>query len=397
MTRSRAGVRQASYLVGAAGIPNYGDELIMRLWLNYLRLTHPKRPVWIDVQDPGIAAVLLAEDHPRLHATNTLWRTAAQIGALPADEWVATAERFVRHHGTPRTDAGLGLLADVGSVHLVGGGYLNSVWSVNTLLPVLASASGRALGHRLFASGLGLMPLSEGARSLLSTAFADFEFAESREPVEVAPRLPDGVSYGVDDAFLGFHPKLSGLWANTRLGPAPKFMLALQGDMHFDPVSREAALEVALTELRLAGWTEEPLGVVEAIPPDDAWLLPLLAERGIEVVFYPFMDLWRNGLPIRPGQYWVSTRFHFHLLVSGSGVSGTSLVISDDYYLPKHRSIAALGTGWRLVDRRGGVIEAGDLAATEAFRSRAAELAEEKWALADRIYAKSRRSAPGYA
>jgi hypothetical protein len=385
------GFRQANYLIGSAGVPNYGDELIMRLWLNYLRLSDPKRPVWIDVQDPGVAAVLLAGDHPQLHTTDTLWRTAAKIGALPPEEWTGIVERFIRHRGTPRADAGLELLAEAGSVQLVGGGYLNSMWSVNLVLPLLAAESGRAFGHALFGSGLGLLPLSDEDRTLLSGAFCDFDSAECRDAAELAPRIPGGVLYGTDDALLGFHPKLSGLWRNARREPAPKYMLALQGDMHAGLASRDEALETALAELRRAGWAGEPLGVVEAIPPDDAWVLPVLAERGVEVVFYPFIDLWRNGLPIQPGQYWVSTRFHFHLLVAGSGVNGTALAISEDYYLPKHKSLSILGTGWRLVDRLGGVVEAGNPAVTKAFSLRAPSLAAAKWAQADRIYAKSRR------
>lgn len=60
------------YLVSAAGVPNLGDELIARAWLDWLARAHPRVEVWLDCVEPGRAAHLLDGVHPRVRFTNTL-------------------------------------------------------------------------------------------------------------------------------------------------------------------------------------------------------------------------------------------------------------------------------------------------------------------------------------
>jgi hypothetical protein len=371
------------YLVGTTGMPNYGDELIARLWLRSLAAIAPRTPVWLDCPNPGIAATLFAGDHPNLRCTDTLWRTAWQIGERSVEESLATAERFVTALGTPRSDVGLSLLSGIASMHLIGGGYINSMWSVNCLIPALAAASARQHGHRLFGTGLGVMPQTEHTAAILEYALGAFEFGQSRD---ASAAIVPGLSTGPDDALLAFHPRLRRSWPDQAAAAVPRFMLLVQGDMQESPETRSEVLEVALGEARRAGWDAGPLGVVEALPPDDFWLRDELEARGLDVVWYPFQSLWERGVPVQSGQYWVVTRFHFHLLLAGSGIRGTAVVIDDDYYLAKHASLSALGTGWRVVDRSGECLDAGSPEAAAAFPVRAARMAREKWSLAERIY-----------
>lgn len=62
--------------------------------------------------------------------------------------------------------------------------------------------------------------------------------------------------------------------------------------------------------------------------------------------FYPFTELWREGMPVTAGQTWLSTRFHAHLMAAAAGADGVALPVSADYYRPKHDSLIALGSGW---------------------------------------------------
>lgn len=206
--------------------------------------------------------------------------------------------------------------------HVLGGGYLNSVWPQNCLIAVATAMASEAHGIPAIATGLGLLPQSTDTVNLLSEPFKQFSFVESRDNSDqVKTDFPSVIS-GFDDAFLGLAPNIQRFWYKPQTRATPRFMLLMQGDQHQDPSARRMTLDTALVELESAGWTKnDPIGLVEAIPPDDAWALTSLREElGLEVAFYSFLEIWDNGLPLARGQFWVSTRFHFHLLAAACGI-----------------------------------------------------------------------------
>lgn len=60
------------YLVAPSGVPNLGDEVISRAWLDWLAVHYPDEEVWLDCPEPGRAAHLFLDTHPKLRTTNTL-------------------------------------------------------------------------------------------------------------------------------------------------------------------------------------------------------------------------------------------------------------------------------------------------------------------------------------
>ena len=64
----------------------------------------------------------------------------------------------------------------------------------------------------------------------------------------------------------------------------------------------------------------------------------------------PFLDVWRSGLPVGRGNTWISTRFHPHLIAAAAGDPGVAIIPRPDYYATKHRSLAAAGSAWTIVD-----------------------------------------------
>ena len=72
--------RPLVYLLAPAGHPNYGDELILRVWLRSLHRRWPRARVVVDCHTPGQAAVLHRDTHPDLTVTDTVWRLAAEAG-----------------------------------------------------------------------------------------------------------------------------------------------------------------------------------------------------------------------------------------------------------------------------------------------------------------------------
>jgi hypothetical protein len=62
--------------------------------------------------------------------------------------------------------------------------------------------------------------------------------------------------------------------------------------------------------------------------------------------FVPFTQVWKDGLPVRRGQSWYTSRFHPHMLAAAAGAKGVAIGILDDYYDVKHGSLLGLGSGW---------------------------------------------------
>src|SRR5690606_5773180 len=62
--------------------------------------------------------------------------------------------------------------------------------------------------------------------------------------------------------------------------------------------------------------------------------------------FVSFRELWDSGLPARPGQVWLTTRFHPHLFAAARGASGVALRTGSEYYDVKHGSLLAAGSPW---------------------------------------------------
>jgi polysaccharide pyruvyl transferase WcaK-like protein len=375
-TVSRSLSRRCLYLVGPAGFPNYGDELVAATWLRYLARTEPDAEVWLDCHSPGPAQLLLGELHPGLRFTDTLWRLCAD--APSDDPWEAAAwvQAAVRHPGmAPRWDAGIELLGRADVVHVIGGGYVNSVWPRQVGLLAGAAAAALRSGGRAAMTGHGLVPLPDGAIELLRSLADRFDVVDVRD--EPSARLVGrDVRHTCDDVFLELPKPPAG--QATR-----EFVLCVQSDMGRLDRSALAARVLGL----LRAWDVRPdrLAVVEGIPRVDRMVYELLESelRGAE--FVPFRDVWRGCLPVASGQTWISTRFHPHLLAAAAGASGVAVSVSPDYYAVKHRSLLDLGSRWTMVDAAGNDVpdrpDGGGFTAA-ALRS----CRDAKLAVAEKIY-----------
>ena len=174
------------YLVSPAGVPNWGDELIVATWLRYLARTHPDATVVVDCHSPGKAAVLLRGLHPNLVVTNTLWDLVERAGreVFPQGDTAVTTDEvnidqlaklceltssWVLDGGAQADLASnLDLVGNADVLHVVGGGYLNDMWPHHAA--IIAAVAAVAERERpegeprpLFvATGAGLMPQRQG-------------------------------------------------------------------------------------------------------------------------------------------------------------------------------------------------------------------------------------------
>ena len=185
-----------------------------------------------------------------------------------------------------------------------------------------------------------------------------------------------------DDALLGWSTELF----DGR--DSPDVMVSAQSDMLDAPVERVAELVAGVLE----AWDVAPeqVGWIESIPFNDRRVFDVLADRLPGARFYPFVELWEQGLPARPGQRWLSTRFHPHLMAAAAGSWGVAVPVRAGYYDVMHEALLALGTGWATL----GLDAAGDPSRVpqppdggSGFGRRVEALSIAKRQLADALYA----------
>ena len=333
--------RKLRYLISAAGFPNYGDEFITREWLRYLAKVEPYSEVWLDCNDSTHAAHLFGNIHGNLHFTSTAWnvRRIAYERSSSFEEGLELVRSYLENLGTPREDLGIYKLLAADSIHLLGGGYINETWPLNLYLADIARFAKERHGITAYCTGLGVAPCSESWLQVLKKSLSCFDHVSVRD-VESARML--GIECGVDDAFLAFGDTDTS-W--QRIMDGARAFVCLQQDVSG---RHPEAVDLAVKVLRESCVAEdEPLELVEAIPPEDGWSLDLFRERWRgEVRLMPFSELWLQGFPFADNAVWVTSRFHMHLLGAASGAIGCYLDLGSSYYDVKHGSLAMLGTGW---------------------------------------------------
>ncbi len=227
------------------------------------------------------------------------------------------------------------------SLHLLGGGYINSVWPNNLSIVAAMTAVKQLFGVKIFATGQGLMPHDQQTRDWLARQLSMFDFAEARD----APSAETfRVHAGTDDAFLAFANRRPIYSVDEDL---PSRMILVQGDDMFDD-SRTPNLTELVSRFVESAARNDDVGFAEGIPPEDMRFAGDHVRQGARA--YPFMRMWDEGFPARSGQEWLTSRFHFHLLAAAAGADGEFVVARDGYYDVKHALLRELGTGWRPAD-----------------------------------------------
>jgi hypothetical protein len=330
------------YLVASTGYPNYGDEFIGAQWLKYLARVAPDADVWLDSPSPGNSQLLLGDLHPRVRFVDTLFRIA---WAAPSEDSAAVVEfasDAVNNPGlVPRFALGVELLQSVDVFHLLGGGYVNSVWPRHLLLLAAGTALAESYGARCAVTGAGLAPAAADhdlmRRLVDGYAVADVRDEASRD-IASDPRVTvtgDDVLLGLDDDAYDHRESRS-------------VMVCAQSD-HVD-AGVEAVAQTVLGTLAHWGVDGAQVGYVETMPGDDRRVFELLEPSLPDVRFYPFVEVWRDGLPARRGQRWITTRYHAHLLAAAAQAWGVAVPVKRGYNDVEHESLVSAGTQWEIVE-----------------------------------------------
>lgn len=344
--------KKVHYLIGEAGFPNYGDELITREWLKYLAHVDPETPVVLDCMRPGPATALLRPYHPHFQATDTVARMTVE------NSFVEQAEvhrdipvQDIANHVTGSLDeegraariaAGIRLIRNnVATMHAIGGGYMNSKWVAN-LARLAAPLWAQRHGMPSIATGAGLVPLKDEDLHFVREVAQTLEAFTCRDEhsLEAVNNGEDGpAKLAADDCFVN---GLEGVYADP--AGLPDIMLCIQEDM---VEGREPLFEHVRRILE--AWNVAPdaeIGVVECIPYECGPLLDTLTQAGYRPRLFPMQIIFEEGFPAREGQRWLSTRYHPHLLAAAKGCEGTYVVVEPGYYDVKHEAVLRMGSRW---------------------------------------------------
>lgn len=350
---------RAHYLIGEAGFPNYGDELIAREWVKYLAQVDPGAPVILDCLCAGPAAAILYDLHPKLTVVDTiaqlcmvdrerLFRELPEgsdetIESIPVTAIAEQVERALDDEGfAARYAAGIRLLNDqVRSLHVIGGGYMRSFWNAN-FARLGALEWGRKHGLTVAVSGVGLEPLDDDDAQFAAKVARESNFFSCRD-VHSRNAIDPKHQYtrlAPDDCFVN---ALEGVYLPDDVA-VPRTMVCMQTDLVEDP---QALLTHMVAVLEAWGVPAgERIGVVECIPYDSLDAMNVIAEHGWKPVLFPLQNLMDHGFPARAGQRWLSTRYHPHLLAAASGASGTFISVQPGYYDVKHEAVLRMGSRW---------------------------------------------------
>jgi polysaccharide pyruvyl transferase WcaK-like protein len=334
--------RRVIYLVATSGHPNYGDELITRKWLRALARTQPDAQVWLDCPNPGPTAALFAGEHPGLQVTDTLFRLCWEA---PDDDPQAVGD-FVREAlgdpgAAPRWLPGILRLREVDVFHVLGGGYVNTVWPRHLGLVAAAQWVAENTSARVGATGLGVLPLDGTGPKAWAQASGAFDVLAVRDEASHQALAAQGVRARLapDDAFLG---GVRGVLSTER--DLPDVMVCVQTDL----VDGDFADVVDLVRRTLVAWDAQGsrVGFVECIPRVDRAVYDALRPDIPDARFFSLWDLLDRGFPARAGQRWISSRYHPHILAAAAGAEGVALNLNEDYYGVKHAAVRDWGSGW---------------------------------------------------
>lgn len=332
------------YLVGSTGYPCYGDEAVAAAWLRHLAASEPDAEVYLDCPNPGGAQLFLGHLHPNVRFVDTLFRISLAAPTEDAEEVVDFVSQAARQpgFGYAHRAAGIELLHTVDVVHVIGGGYVSSLWPRHIGLLAAGHVLATEYDKRVAMTGVGLLPVATKGETLdrLTSSYAvvDVRDARSRELFSA-----DTVTDTGDDALLALGDREA---YDQR--DSVSTMICLQSDLVETDGGVEALAKSAVETAKAWGLRPEKIGYIEAIPGQDRVVFEMIESELPGMRFYPFTEVLREGLPARRGQRWITTRDSLHLAAAAAGAWGVAYPVKPGYDDVTHQDLVDKGSRWAI-------------------------------------------------
>lgn len=333
-------------MLGGAGVGNFGDELMVRKWLEFYKEHDLEEELTID----GDSAENLSS------LFGGIYRKASFVSVFNALKYRGTNDFWgALRRGLNFYDNG-GLnnyrefkrwsekIISTKLMHLHGGGYINEIWPQSAFLLGVAAATKLKYNCKLVGTGIGLLPLPKVPdlyRDEFNKIINTFDFIECRDYNSYLYLKnnvvdADNIFYGLDDTYLARvdsvsnadHRNLHISYFSYAKETLRKIINILPSD-YFDKFSNIIFWECSRQD-------RECFEIVKAKYPN--------------VKLLEYRDLVMKPLPIGIGDEMITARFHPHLLAARKGVVG---FYKEDgsYYDVKQGSVVDLGSPFKSIEK----------------------------------------------
>ncbi|CAI3924734.1 Polysaccharide pyruvyl transferase family protein WcaK (colanic acid biosynthesis) (WcaK) [Commensalibacter communis] len=338
-------------LVGAAGHPNFGDEAIMRVWINnYLDLFQGGM-VFCDgwgaelkrcIEVMHVDKVYAVSDVQSIFKTSRHFRIEDnKISIIDIDNYKNDIKAIAQN------------LKEFGieAIHLFGGGYINSMWSRAYILILSSLLVACEAKIPVFATGLGLLPCDPAYYNFVKL-FKHFSLCDVRDKESfslLSMCNSFNISYSGDDVLMAFDREKNYL---VKEEDEPSLVICLQNDLfHGDALLPKILSEDLL--LHFANNGIRNLKLIAAMEPDSRIKMKETMDRmhsyGLTVSYVDHFTLLEHGIPVHKDSFFITSRYHVHLIASLWGCRGIALS-SNKYYDVKHASVNMMGSAWDVVN-----------------------------------------------
>lgn len=330
------------YLLGGAGYDNFGDELMVRCWLDLLTENGRKKDkIIVDGFSGARLDVAFAGNYRDViygNLINGLSETGKATKFWDAFHRGLTFYARGGFNNYPKLKPSADLLLNATVLHLHGGGYLNKHFPRKGFLLGLIIATSRQTGAKLVATGLGLTPLDIPPSNLqaeVSEAIAQFPLIETRDEnsAELLRKISPfaNIVSGLDDTFVGDMAYVTDKKHRLHLSwnfPRTK-------DPEFARVFEYAQKNQDRYD-EVVFWT---------CAGNDQGTWDLISQQMPNARELTFADMLHRPLPVSEGDHMLTARFHPHLIGARGGAVG-GYFSPGSYYDVKHGSVCELGSGF---------------------------------------------------
>lgn len=327
------------YMLGGAGVQNFGDEMMVKNWLDFYKESNLLSEVVVDGSNANFLKDFFSHSYINAEFVS-VFNELKELGENDFWKSLRRGLNFYKNGGLKnykQYNSFSSKIKNAKVMHLHGGGYLNTIWPKSAFLLGVAAATKLEFGCKLVATGIGLLPLSKPPAEFLKdweTVVKSFDIFETRdlesnEFIQRSVKSPSNVFFGLDDTFLD-----SVNLSDQSFGRSLHFSYFNSAK----PAINELVAE--LSEKFLSGFENFYFWQCRG---EDNICLDVIKKRIPEIIPISLSDLVFKALPIKKNDYMITSRFHPHMFAARAGVVGLCR-FDGGYYDVKQGSIVSLGS-----------------------------------------------------
>ena len=337
-------------LIGGAGAPNFGDELILRGWIDYFN-SHIKTNTEFLFLENGMKSYKLLKNF--IHKNNHIFYFDNFLNEIYGNKnffnlsfWEQIERGFnfvIKKKYLNYESNRWKFIFSSRVLHLHGGGYFNDLWPHKGFLIGFFAGIKLLTGCKLVATGIGFGPFNRVEKTELIEKIFDlfdlFEFRESNSFQKLKKIfLKANFIYGLDDIFL---IKQKNLVLKDTISKKIYISFMKQNINSFDKNFWQNLRKISDCYNDVIFW-ESSQKFDHHVYQHISSIIPKTQYMPLEVSLGGMAEVNVNDL-------FISSRFHVHLIGAICGCNGLYLA-KTKYYKIKHNSILDLGSPFEEIE-----------------------------------------------